>query len=47
MQIEIHKSEPSSFLKDEIATATLKRYKLSGTAQILADLIQAGGETML
>jgi hypothetical protein len=48
-QIEIHRSEPlvpdPSPYKVEIAVAKLKRYKSPGSDQILAELIQAGGET--
>jgi hypothetical protein len=44
-------SEPivpgSSHLEVEIAIAKLEKYKLPGSIQILADLIQAGGETLL
>jgi hypothetical protein len=36
--------EPS-YLKLEIATEELKRYKSSGTDQIQAEFIQAGGNT--
>jgi hypothetical protein len=48
--IEIHTIEllvpdPSPF-EVEIAIAKLKMYKLSGTDQILAELIPAGGETL-
>jgi hypothetical protein len=49
-QIEIHTAEP--FVPDpspfevEIAIAKLKKYKLLGSDQILAELIQAGGETL-
>jgi hypothetical protein len=50
-QIEIHTVEqllhhPSPF-EDEIAVAKLKKYKLPGSDQIPAELIQAGGETLL
>jgi hypothetical protein len=38
-------SEPSSF-KVEIAIEKLRRYKSLGTEQILAKLIQAGGNTL-
>jgi hypothetical protein len=34
-------------LEVEIATAKLKMYKSPGSGQIPADLIQAGGETLL
>jgi hypothetical protein len=48
--IEINRSEllvpdPSPF-EAEIAIAKLERYKLQGSDQILAELIQAGGETL-
>jgi hypothetical protein len=48
--IEIHTAEalvpdPSPF-EVEIAVAKLKRYKVSGTDQIPAELIQAGDETL-
>jgi hypothetical protein len=36
-----------SCLAVEIAIAKLKEYKSSGSVQILAELIQAGGETLL
>jgi hypothetical protein len=38
-------SDPSLF-EVEIAIAKLKRYKSSGSDQIPAELIQAGGETL-
>jgi hypothetical protein len=38
-------SDPSH-LEVEIAIAKLKKYELPGSDQILADLIQAGGETL-
>jgi hypothetical protein len=49
-KIEIHTAEllvpdPSPF-EVEIAIAKLKRYKLPGSDQIQAELIQAGGETL-
>jgi hypothetical protein len=48
-QTEIHTaelllSEPSPF-EGEIALAKLKKYKLPGSDQILAEVIQDGGET--
>jgi hypothetical protein len=48
-QIEIHTAEllvpdPSPF--DIIAIAKWRRYKSPGTDQILAELIQAGSETL-
>jgi hypothetical protein len=50
-QREIHTAEqlvpnPSPF-EGEIAIAKLKKYKSPGSDQILAELIQAGGETFL
>jgi hypothetical protein len=49
-QIEIHTAEPfrsnPSPFGVEIAIAKLKRYKLLGSDQIPAELIQAGGETL-
>jgi hypothetical protein len=50
-QTGIHTNElllpdPSPF-EVEIATAKLKKYKSPGSDQILAELIQAGGETLL
>jgi hypothetical protein len=49
-QIEVHTAEPlvpgPSRLEIEIATAKFKWYKLTGSDQILAELIQAGGETL-
>jgi hypothetical protein len=49
-QIEVHTAEPlvpcPSCLEVETAIANLK-YKLPGRDQILAELIQAGGETLL
>jgi hypothetical protein len=49
-QIEIHTAvplvpEPSAF-EVEIAIAKLTKYKLPGSGQILAQLVQAGGETL-
>jgi hypothetical protein len=50
-QIEVHTAEPlvpgSSCLEDEIAIAKLKKYKSPSSDQIAAELIQAGGETLL
>jgi hypothetical protein len=50
-QLEIHIAEPlvpsSSHLEVEIAVAKLKKYKLPGNDQIPAELIQAGGETLV
>jgi hypothetical protein len=47
-QIEVHTAEPlvpgPSRLEVEIAIAKLKKYKSSGSDQIPAELIQAGGE---
>jgi hypothetical protein len=49
--IEVHKAEPllpgPSHLEVEIAIAKLKKYKLTGSDEIPAELIQAGGETLL
>jgi hypothetical protein len=49
-QIEIHTAEPlvpdPSPFEVEIAIAKLKRYKSPGSNEILAELIQAGGETL-
>jgi hypothetical protein len=49
-QREIHTAEPlvpdPSPLEVEITIAKLKKYKLPGTYEILAELIQAGGETL-
>jgi hypothetical protein len=48
---QIHTAEPlvpgPSHLEVEIAIAKLKKYKLPGSDQILAELIQAGGKTLL
>jgi hypothetical protein len=50
-QLEVHTAEPSvpgsSLLEAEIAIAKVKKYKLPGSDQILAELIQAGGEILL
>jgi hypothetical protein len=50
-QIEVHMAEPlvpgPSCLEVEIAIAKLKKYKSPGSDQILAELIQAGGEILL
>jgi hypothetical protein len=50
-QIEIHTSEPllsgPSCLEVEIAIAKFKKYKLLGSDQILAELIQAGGQILV
>jgi hypothetical protein len=50
-QIEVHVAEPlvpgPSRLGVEIAIAKLKKYKSPGIDQILAELIQAGGEMLL
>jgi hypothetical protein len=50
-QIEVHIAEPlvpgHSHLDVEIAIAKLKNYKSPGNDRILAELIQAGGETLL
>jgi hypothetical protein len=51
IKIEIHTGEPlvpeHSFFEIEIAIAKLKRYKSPGSDQTLAELIQAGGESIL
>jgi hypothetical protein len=50
-QIEVHTAEPLGpspcRLELEIAIAKLKKYKLPGSDQIPAKLIQAGRETLL
>jgi hypothetical protein len=50
-QIEIHTAEPlvpgPSHLEVEISIAKLKRYKSPGSDQILAELFQVGGETLV
>jgi hypothetical protein len=50
-QTELHTAEPlvpgSSRLDMEIAIAKLKKYKLPGSDQTTAELIQSGGETLL
>jgi hypothetical protein len=50
-QIEIHTAEPvahgSSPFAVEIAISKLKKFKLPGSDQIPAELIQVGGETLL
>jgi hypothetical protein len=50
-QIEIHTVEPlvpgPSHLEVEIAIEKLKKYKSPGSDQILAELSQAGGETLV
>jgi hypothetical protein len=50
-QIEIHMAEPlapgPAHLEVEIPIAMLKKYKFPGSDQILADLIQAGGEILI
>jgi hypothetical protein len=50
-QIEIHTAETlvpgPSHLEVEISIAKLKKYKSPGSGQILAELIQAGGETLV
>jgi hypothetical protein len=52
MQVEeIHTAEPlvpgPSHLEVEVSIAKLKKYKSPGSDQILADLYQAGGETLV
>jgi hypothetical protein len=50
-QIEVHTAEllvpGPSCLEVEIAIAKLKKYKLSGSDQIVEELIQAGGKILL
>jgi hypothetical protein len=50
-QIEIHKAEPlvpgPSHLEVEITIAELREYKTSGSDEIPAQLIQAGGKILL
>jgi hypothetical protein len=49
-QIEVHTAEPLApgpSIEAEIAIAKLKKYKLPGSDQIPAELIQAGGEILL
>jgi hypothetical protein len=50
-QIEVHMAEPlvpgPSHLEVEIAIAKKKNYKLPGSDQIPAELIQAGGKMLL
>jgi hypothetical protein len=50
-QIEVHTAEPlvpgPSCLEVEIAIAKLKKYISPGSDEILAEMIQAGGETLL
>jgi hypothetical protein len=50
-QIEVHTAEPlmpgPSRLEVEISIAKLKKYKLPGSDEIPAELIQAGGEILL
>jgi hypothetical protein len=50
-QIEIHTAEPlipgPSRLEVETAIAKLKKYKLPGSVQISAELIQAGNKILL
>jgi hypothetical protein len=49
--VEIHTAEPRvpgpSHLEVEISIAKLKKYKSTGSHQILAELYQAGGETLV
>jgi hypothetical protein len=49
--MEIHTAKPlvhdCSPFKVETAIAKLRRYKLPDSDQIMAELIQAGGETLL
>jgi hypothetical protein len=50
-QTEVHTAEPlvpgHSCLEVEISIAKFKKYKLPDSDQILAELIQAGGEILL
>jgi hypothetical protein len=50
-QIGIHSAEPlvpgPNHFEVDIAIAKLKKYKSPGSDQILAELIQAGGETLV
>jgi hypothetical protein len=50
-QIEIHTAEPlvpgPNHLGVEIVNAKFKKYKSPGSYPILAELIQAGGETLV
>jgi hypothetical protein len=50
-QIEIHTTEPlvpgPSHLEVKISIAKMKKYKSQGSVQILAELYQAGGETLV
>jgi hypothetical protein len=50
-KVEVHRSEPlvlgPSQLEVETTVAMLKKYKSPGSVQILAELIQAGGVTLL
>jgi hypothetical protein len=51
MQIEIHTAEPlvpgSSHLEVEIFVAKMRRYNSHGSDQVLAELIQTGGEALV
>jgi hypothetical protein len=50
-QIEVHTAYPlvlgPSHLEVDIASADMRKYKSPGSDQILEELIQAGGETLL
>jgi hypothetical protein len=50
-QIEVHTAEPlvpgPSRLEVDIAIAKLKKYKSPGSDEILAEMIQSGGEILL
>jgi hypothetical protein len=50
-QIEVHAAEPlvpgTSCFEVEIAIAKLEKYKSPGSDEILAEMIQAGGEILL
>jgi hypothetical protein len=49
--LKVHTSEALiphlSHLKVEIAIAKLKKYKLPGSDEIVAEMIQTGGETLV
>jgi hypothetical protein len=46
-QMEVHMAERPSHLEVKFAIAKLKKYKLQGNDEIPAELIQAGGETLM
>jgi hypothetical protein len=43
---QMHTAKPTYSFEVEIATDKLKRYKSPGTKQIIADMEQAGGNTL-